>query len=162
MSRPRNLLGTVVLATLTAAALAVPLTAGPTAGAEAVADALHALATRQGGVQLPGYTHMQQAMPSSVDWWARGFATEIRDDAEGLRLEPSAAAALSGPLCLTCSAAGCAWLDAHGLSAHLAQATHIAWTTGGALLPDAEFDAFVQRGRALLAAEHQGEPHAPV
>jgi hypothetical protein len=37
MSRPRNLLGTVVLATLTAAALAVPLTAGPTAGAEAVA-----------------------------------------------------------------------------------------------------------------------------
>jgi D-serine dehydratase len=48
------------------------------------------------------------------------------------------------------------------LSAHLAQATHIAWTTGGALLPDAEFDAFVQRGRALLATEHQGEPHAPV
>jgi argininosuccinate lyase len=54
-------------------------------GAEAVAEALHALATRQGGVPLPGYTHMQQAMPSSVDWWARGFAAEIRDDAEGLR-----------------------------------------------------------------------------
>ena len=54
-------------------------------GAEAVADSLHALATRQGAVVLPGYTHMQQAMPSSVDWWARGFAAEIRDDAEGLR-----------------------------------------------------------------------------
>jgi argininosuccinate lyase len=54
-------------------------------GAEAVADTLHALATRQGTVVLPGYTHMQQAMPSSVDWWARGFAAEIRDDAEGLR-----------------------------------------------------------------------------
>ena len=55
------------------------------AGADAVAEALHALASRQGGVALPGYTHMQQAMPSSVDWWARGFAAEIRDDAQGLR-----------------------------------------------------------------------------
>ena len=55
------------------------------AGAETVAESLHGLATRQGAVVLPGYTHMQQAMPSSVDWWARGFAAEIRDDAEGLR-----------------------------------------------------------------------------
>jgi len=55
------------------------------AGADAVAEALQALASRQGNVALPGYTHMQQAMPSSVDWWARGFATEIRDDAQGLR-----------------------------------------------------------------------------
>jgi argininosuccinate lyase len=29
---------------------------------------------------------MQQAMPSSVPLWAGGFAAEIRDDAEGLRL----------------------------------------------------------------------------
>jgi argininosuccinate lyase len=50
-----------------------------------VVDALQALATRQGDVVLPGYTHQQQAMPSSVGWWARGYATEIRDDAEGLR-----------------------------------------------------------------------------
>jgi argininosuccinate lyase len=55
------------------------------AGADAVAEALHALATREGSVVLPGYTHMQQAMPSSVDWWARGFAAEVRDDADGLR-----------------------------------------------------------------------------
>ncbi len=53
--------------------------------ADAVAGALIAVAARQGNVELPGYTHMQQAMPSSVDWWARGFATEIRDDAEGIR-----------------------------------------------------------------------------
>jgi argininosuccinate lyase len=55
------------------------------AGADAVADALLALAAHQGKIALPGYTHMQQAMPSSVDWWARGFATEIRDDAQGIR-----------------------------------------------------------------------------
>jgi len=55
------------------------------AAADAVADALLALAAHQGKIALPGYTHMQQAMPSSVDWWARGFATEIRDDAQGIR-----------------------------------------------------------------------------
>jgi argininosuccinate lyase len=54
-------------------------------GAHALADALDDLAARQGEVALPGYTHMQQAMPSSVALWAGGFAAEIRDDAEGLR-----------------------------------------------------------------------------
>src|SRR5690606_28600591 len=43
------------------------------------------LAERQGDVALPGYTHMQQAMPSSVRLWAGGFASELRDDAAGLR-----------------------------------------------------------------------------
>ena len=51
-----------------------------------VADALDALADEQGAIALPGYTHMQQAMPSSVALWAGGFAAELRDDAEGLRL----------------------------------------------------------------------------
>jgi argininosuccinate lyase len=56
------------------------------AGALAVADALRALATRHGDQELPGYTHMQQAMPSSVALWALGFAAELDDDAEGLLL----------------------------------------------------------------------------
>jgi argininosuccinate lyase len=55
-------------------------------GATAVAEALDALAGRHGEMALPGYTHMQQAMPSSVALWAQGFAAEIRDDAEGLDL----------------------------------------------------------------------------
>ena len=50
-----------------------------------VATALDALAERDGAIQIPGYTHMQQAMPSSVALWAGGFASELRDDAEGLR-----------------------------------------------------------------------------
>jgi argininosuccinate lyase len=52
----------------------------------AVAEALDALASRHGEQELPGYTHMQQAMPSSVALWALGFAAELRDDAEGLQL----------------------------------------------------------------------------
>ncbi len=55
------------------------------AGAEACAGALEELAAREGATALPGYTHMQQAMPSSVKLWAEGFAAELRDDAEGLR-----------------------------------------------------------------------------
>jgi argininosuccinate lyase len=55
-------------------------------GATAVADALDALGERHGAMVLPGYTHMQQAMPSSVALWAQGFAAEIRDDAIGLDL----------------------------------------------------------------------------
>ncbi len=55
-------------------------------GADAVAAALEALGARHPGVVLPGYTHMQQAMPSSVALWAAGFAAEVHDDAEGLRL----------------------------------------------------------------------------
>jgi argininosuccinate lyase len=54
-------------------------------GAIAAADALHSLGRRQGSLELPGYTHMQQAMPSSVALWADGFAAELRDDAEGLK-----------------------------------------------------------------------------
>ena len=55
-------------------------------GAAAVAEALEALAARHGPMALPGYTHMQQAMPSTVALWAQGFAAEIRDDADGLGL----------------------------------------------------------------------------
>src|SRR5262249_39080409 len=55
-------------------------------GASRVADALDRLALRERATLLPGYTHMQQAMPSSVPLWAGGFAAEIRDDAEGIRL----------------------------------------------------------------------------
>jgi len=52
--------------------------------ADDVADALDTLAEREADTALPGYTHMQQAMPSSVPLWAGGFAAELRDDAEGI------------------------------------------------------------------------------
>jgi argininosuccinate lyase len=53
-------------------------------GALAVATALDTLSAREASTVLPGYTHLQQAMPSSVALWAGGFAAEIRDDAQGL------------------------------------------------------------------------------
>jgi len=51
---------------------------------QAAAAALDELGSRNASIELPGYTHMQQAMPSSVALWAGGFAAELRDDAEGL------------------------------------------------------------------------------
>jgi argininosuccinate lyase len=51
-----------------------------------VANSLDELGKREADVPLPGYTHMQQAMPSSVALWAGGFAAELRDDAQALAL----------------------------------------------------------------------------
>jgi argininosuccinate lyase len=53
-------------------------------GADGVVAALERIAAEQGAVALPGYTHMQPAMPSSVALWARGFGAEIADDRAAL------------------------------------------------------------------------------
>ena len=47
--------------------------------------ALDALCDRQGDLVLPGYTHMQQAMPSSVRLWCEGYREAFEDDIAGLR-----------------------------------------------------------------------------
>ncbi len=51
---------------------------------ERAAEALETIAAEQGATELPGYTHMQPAMPSSVELWARAHAGELRDDRAGL------------------------------------------------------------------------------
>ena len=54
------------------------------AGAGAVAAALDELAAREADTPLPGYTHAQPAMPSSVPLWAGGWAAALRDAAAGI------------------------------------------------------------------------------
>jgi argininosuccinate lyase len=46
--------------------------------------AVTGVAKRQGDVELPGYTHMQHAMPSSVRLWCGGFDEALADSIEGL------------------------------------------------------------------------------
>ena len=48
-------------------------------------DSLAGLVERQGDIALPGYTHMQQAMPSSVALWGGGFDEALADAIDGLR-----------------------------------------------------------------------------
>jgi len=50
----------------------------------ALIDEITHLSERQGDQPLPGYTHMQRAMPSSVALWAGGFAEALEDDHAGL------------------------------------------------------------------------------
>jgi argininosuccinate lyase len=47
-------------------------------------DSLQQLAERQGDIALPGNTHMQHAMPSSVALWSGGFIEAFEDAIDGL------------------------------------------------------------------------------
>ena len=51
---------------------------------EGLLSALDTLAEAQGNIELPGTTHMQHAMPSSVALWAGGFREAFQDASEGL------------------------------------------------------------------------------
>ncbi len=69
---------------------------------------------------------------------------------QAIRLEPSAAAGFAGPDFIVKSTQGQAYTQAHQLNTLLNQATHVVWTTGGALVPQAQFQSFMERGSHLL------------
>jgi len=48
-------------------------------------SSIASLSNRQGDVELPGYTHMQHAMPSSVALWCGGFDEGFADACDGLK-----------------------------------------------------------------------------
>ncbi len=57
----------------------------------------------------------------------------LLQETQGLRIEPSAAAGFSGPGFLQSGALACPG------------ANHVVWTTGGSLVPDAQYQGFLQR-----------------
>ena len=46
---------------------------------------------------------------------------------------------------------GQGYLARNDLQEKMDQATHVMWATGGSLVPEEEYLAFLQKGRALLA-----------
>ena len=52
---------------------------------ENLRSSLAGLSERQGDVEIPGYTHMQHAMPSTVALWCGGFDEAFADAAAGLQ-----------------------------------------------------------------------------
>ena len=52
----------------------------------ALRGSIRSLSDRQGDIELPGYTHMQHAMPSSVALWCGGFDEGFADACGGLVL----------------------------------------------------------------------------
>lgn len=67
-------------------------------------------------------------------------------DKESIYLEPAALAGLPGPAYLLRSQAGRAYLAHHQLIDKMQHATHIAWATGGSMVPKEDMDEFYQNG----------------
>ncbi|MGQ7956708.1 D-serine ammonia-lyase [Pseudomonas sp. SP16.1] len=73
----------------------------------------------------------------------------LLEQSEGQRLEPSALAGMPGPLRVLGEQQG--YRERMGLTpARLARATHLVWATGGSMVPQAEMDGYLARGRQLL------------
>ena len=51
---------------------------------EKLCEEIRALDGRQGSIKLPGTTHMQHAMPSSVSLWCGAYIEAFEDDIEGM------------------------------------------------------------------------------
>lgn len=69
---------------------------------------------------------------------------------ENIQVEPSAAIGCTGPMMLN-TPEGKAWLSDQKLDPFLENSTHLIWTTGGAFVPDSEYQAFLCK-----AAEKEG------
>ncbi|RDS79003.1 D-serine ammonia-lyase [Dyella monticola] len=72
--------------------------------------------------------------------------------ATGIDLEPSAAAAVDGPVRLIESSEGMQYLHRHHLEP--GKATHVIWATGGALVPVQEHQRFQQRALTQAASRN--------
>ncbi len=72
-------------------------------------------------------------------------------DSENIFLEPSALAGLVGPWRLISTAAGQKYIQKHRLTDSLPQAAHIAWATGGGMVPPDIRREFYEKGQSLLA-----------
>lgn len=89
---------------------------------------------------IDGYTTMED------DEMYRMLAASVEQ--EGIRLEPSSAAGIPG---MRWALRDHSYLASMGLGPqHMAQATHIAWITGGSMVPEAEMQKYIARGRSLL------------
>lgn len=71
-------------------------------------------------------------------------------DEEDIKIEPSAAAGLLGPVWLEGSSEGKAYIKANGLGEMMKNAAHIVWATGGLFVPEAMMREFIEIGIRLL------------
>ncbi|WP_225743082.1 D-serine ammonia-lyase [Marinilactibacillus sp. Marseille-P9653] len=70
-------------------------------------------------------------------------------DKETIFLEPAAVAGLVGPQRLLGSEAGKHYIQRHHLTNKLSQATHIAWATGGSMVPEENKKTFLKEGQSV-------------
>ncbi|MFY9262313.1 MAG: D-serine ammonia-lyase [Actinomycetaceae bacterium] len=95
-----------------------------------------------------------KAMQSSLDGYYTIEDEELYrliallNSTEDLQIEPSAAAGYTGPWWVTADEE---YLQRMGLTPErLANATHLAWATGGAMVPSEEMNSYIDKGNSLL------------
>ena len=74
-------------------------------------------------------------------------------DSEGIYLEPSACAGIIGVADLFVNESAIKYLENHNLTHNMHQATHIAWATGGSLVPKDIMDGYYEKGINLLSTK---------
>lgn len=68
-------------------------------------------------------------------------------DTEGMDLEPSATPGIIGPSIIQESKTGRKYLEEEGLEKPFGDGIHIAWATGGGMVPAKEMEKYIARGR---------------
>lgn len=68
-------------------------------------------------------------------------------DQENIFLEPAAVAGIIGPYALRTTEEGQEYLNKHNLNDKLKNATHIAWATGGSMVPQKQREEFIEEGK---------------
>lgn len=103
------------------------------------------LAVTQASLLVAGMMRLRLAgILTETDDAMLGYVRHLYKEA-GMRLEPSATAGLSGPGRLLTTPEGSACLDGFGVGAERGNAVHVVWATGGSLVPNAIFDAWIAR-----------------
>ena len=72
-------------------------------------------------------------------------------DAENIFLEPSALAGMYGPVLTRTSETVAGYIEKSGLSGKMGNAVHLAWATGGNMVPRAEMQRYYEKGKALAS-----------
>ncbi len=72
-------------------------------------------------------------------------------DSEGITLEPSALAGVPGAAMLFGDALGQEYIKSRGLESFMDGSSHIAWATGGSMVPEEIMDEYYATGKRLLS-----------
>jgi len=74
-------------------------------------------------------------------------------DSESIQLEPSALAGMHGPIQLFRDEAGQKYIENNNLKNKIQNASHIAWATGGSMVPKDVMDAYYKKGKEISATQ---------
>ncbi len=71
-------------------------------------------------------------------------------DSEDIKLEPSALAGLHGSIQIFKDVAGQKYIEDNNLKDKMAKALHIAWATGGSMVPKDVMESYYKKGHKIL------------